>query len=443
MIDHFNYIIKNFELFYSYNNIKIGYRDSNSDINIIKNVNEKFWLEKNDIDYKNVVWKKWKGKNIPFLFDTNNEKDIITIEKNKITINYDIISSAFYFLSGWSEIMDKNKDNLGRVEFKNTIFNKLNITETPVVNYYFDILKEAIKVFSNKDPKINYWGEKKMAVVLTHDIDSCNSGWIEGSFNELKSKRIHNIPKLIFNRFFKNDVWFNFSEILNIEKKYGATSTFYFLPQKGKSEKLKNSDYDIQSTKLKNVISNIEESGCEIGVHGSFGTHNNSDKLSKDISRINSNNIIGNRFHFLMFDNDNTVNTLENSNLKYDSTMGFAEHIGFRRGICFPFFLFDFTNNKCSSILEIPLIVMDTTFNSKKYMNLSHNESFNKIKSIVTEIEKFNGVFTILWHNNYFSEYKYAGWKNVYIKTLDYCNENNGLLTNCRDIYTSIIKNEK
>ena len=443
MINHFNYFLKNFALFYSIDNVKIHYGENNrEDVNIISSINKNFWENNTDIDYNKVVWLEWKGTSIPFLFSFDNQKEIISIIDNKAFINYDIIASAFYFLSGWYEI-NALKDDLGRIEYKNTIFNKLNIIGIPIVNYYFDILYEAIRSTNNSIKKIEHWGDNKLAIALTHDIDTCNTGWIEDSFNELKLKRFSSMAKIIIKRIFNDDEWYNFTKILNIEKKFNANSTFFFLAQKGKTGEYKNSDYDIESKKIQNTISELNKSNCEVGVHGSFGTHNNIKKLSIDISRINFPEIIGNRFHFLMYDNINTINTLEKSNLKYDSTIGFAEQIGFRRGTCYPFFLYDFINNRCSSIIEIPLIAMDTTLQSQKYMNLTHNEAFIEIKKTISEVEKFNGVFTILWHNNFFSDHKYYQWKDVYINTLEYCQSRNGLLTNAKTIYNLILNNEE
>jgi hypothetical protein len=29
-------------------------------------------------------------------------------------------------------------------------------------------------------------------------------------------------------------------------------------------------------------------------------------------------------------------------------------------------------------------------------------------------VERFNGCLTVLWHNPYFTPYKFAGWKEIY-----------------------------
>jgi hypothetical protein len=436
----FDYFIKNFHYFYNIEGITIEYGVQNgAKISIVKNADNSFWNGKEDIIFDQIIWKEWKGRKIPFLFDKSDENEIITNVNGKVVIKYDIVASSFYFLSGWNEYVSKEKDEFGRIKYDNSIIKKLNIIETPVVNYYFDILNEAICQYTGCVKK-TLWGNYDFGVALTHDIDTCNSAWLEGSFSELKKRHFLTIPKLIVKRFFDKDDWFNFDKITQIEMQYKATSSFYFLPQKGKTENWKNADYNIKSKSIQKAISFLKSGGNEIGVHGSFGTHANAKKLIKDIERVNSNPIFGNRFHFLMFNPEKTVSVLEECGVKYDTSLSFAEQIGFRRGTCFPFHLYNFEKNELSSIIEIPLIVMDATLQNKRYMGLSQEKSLNYVFELIKEVMKFQGVFTILWHNTLFSDYKYTGWKDVYIKILEFCKANNGFLTSGMEIYSKTIK---
>ncbi len=436
-----SYFLKNYRLFYDIEDIEIEHcLGSNIRLSVCKHCDDSFWKEKKDINYKEVVWKVWKNVKIPFLFEKDDTKEIISYKEEKAIINYDIISSAFYFLSGWNEYVDSSKDEFGRVEYKNCIVNKLNVAHIPIVNYYFDILHEAIKKIYGNDKKRQLWKGENFAINLTHDIDTCKSAWIEGSFSELKKKRIFSIPKLIMKRFFQEDDWFNFNAIMDIERKYDAASTFYFLSQKGRVGNWKNADYSISSNGIQKAIANITANNFKVGVHGSFGTHDNSKQLKIDIERINAQPIVGNRFHFLMFDPEKTVNVLEECNIKYDTTLGFAEQIGFRRGTCYPFYLWNFKKDNASSVIEIPLIVMDGTLANKKYMGVSKDEALLKVYSLIDEVKRFEGVFTILWHNTYFSDYKYTGWKNIYCKILEYAKAKNGLFLTGENIVNAIEK---
>lgn len=439
MRNQFEYFLKNFELFHNTNEAEIEYGNIGSaSVVIRKNCDDSFWLERKDINTDEVVWKEWKGVRIPFLFDRCDDIDIITEQDGKATINYDIVASAVYFLSGWNEYVNPTKDRFGRITFRDSIISRLEISAIPVVNYYFNILEEALFLVYGDTRRKDYWDDRNFAVLLTHDIDTCNSGWLEGSVSELKKRQFTSIPKLIFKRMFTGDDWFNFKVITEIEGKYNASSSFYFLPQKGKAGGLKNADYDIKSKSIQEAILFLRRHGKEIGVHGSFGSHINQQIFRNDISRLGSQPITGNRFHYLMFDPEKTVSVLEECDIKYDTSLGFAEQVGFRRATCFPFYLYNFEKNEVSPVIEIPLIMMDTTLASAKYMNINKEEALMRFQGLIDETERFRGVFTLLWHNTYFSDYKYSGWKEVYIEMLDYSHKRRGLLTDGKSIYERI-----
>jgi hypothetical protein len=430
----FNYFLKNFEAIYNIEhgrfNISYGI-DKNSVIQIKKgNVN---WFNRQEPpDPAGVIWKEWNGEKIPFLFDSDSVPAIVTHSDKQVVINYDIIASGFCLLSNWQEYVSHDKDIYGRFRMTESIQYKLDFICKPVVNYYFDILKSAIETAYNRIVQ-NLWQGKKMAVCLTHDIDLCESAWLQGSFRELLKGNIFTPLRLIASRLFGDDRWFNFREITETEKKSGANSTFFFLPYKGKKNGIPNADYNISDPKFKKVFSQITESGSEVAIHGSIGTSSDPDLLKSEIARIDS-EVTGNRFHFLMYDSSLTTAVLSESGLKYDSTLGFAENIGFRNSCCMPFFLYDFKNKRSSDVLEIPLHVMDVSF-SEKYMSITKEEALVKVYDLVKEIEKFNGCFTLLWHNTYFSEYKYTGWKDVYCKILEHCSGKDALMTSGRNIY--------
>lgn len=431
----FNYILKNFEAIYriEHGEFNINYGiDKKSKIQIKKgNVN--YFNRREPLNLSDVIWKEWRGEKIPFLFDSNSVPIIVTHSENQVIINYDIIASSFYFLSNWQEYVSRDKDNYGRFRMTESIQYKLNFICKPVVNYYFDILKNVIEKAYNIKLYQSLWQGKKMAVCLTHDIDLCESAWIQGSFRELLKGNIFAPLKLAVGKLFANDGWFNFSEIVEIEKKFNSNSTFFFLPFKGRKNGIPNADYDITKPKFKKVFRLIEEHGSEIAIHGSIGTNTDSDLLKSEINKIGV-EVSGNRFHFLMYDSFVSPFVISESGLKYDSTLGFAEVIGFRNSYCLPFYLYDIKNNRSTNIIEIPLTVMDASF-GKKYMGITKEEALIKMYNLVNEIEYFNGCFTLLWHNTYFSEYKYTGWKNVYCKILEYCAGKDALMTSGENIY--------
>ena len=112
-----------------------------------------------------------------------------------------------------------------------------------------------------------------------------------------------------------------------------------------------------------------------LGCMAALETHLNGEQLKTEIKKLNTDSVIGNRFHFLMFDPLKSVSVLEDSNIEYDTSFKFCRTIGFRRGTCFPFYLYNFETDNISPVVEIPLIVMDSSLSNEKYMGLSKEDS--------------------------------------------------------------------
>lgn len=385
-----------------------------------------------------IIWKSWNDTKIPFFFDKENTQIFQKID-NQWIINFDLIASSFYLLSGWQEYFSKNRDEYGRFRFEESCQKTLGLTHIPVVNYYFDILKTVIEKAYQVKINTPKWDQKDFAVCLTHDIDTCQSAWLEGSFSAIKKKNFLTPVRLITKKIINKDAWFNFSEIIDIEKQFHANSTFFFIPNHQKKLGIKNADYHISDPKIKSVFNLLLDQGYEIGLHGSTGTHLNERSFLQDIRALKI-PIRGNRFHFLLYDSTSTPSILDNSGLLYDSSLGFAEQYGFRNSFCFPFKPYDITHDRPFAFFEVPLVIMDGTL--QKYLNLSPVNCVEVVNKIIKEVKKFGGCFTVLWHNTHFSEYKYPGWKKGYIGILEHCTRENGLL-NKIDYILNLYINDK
>ena len=106
----------------------------------------------------------------------------------------------------------------------------------------------------------------------------------------------------------------------------------------------------------------------------------------------------------------------EKAGISYDSTLGFPEHEGFRNSYCFPFKLFDFQSDRMIDVWELPLNVMDVTL--FHYRKLTKDEAYKSVEVILDEINRFNGLFTLLWHNDFFDEDRYPGISEFYANLL-------------------------
>jgi len=371
---------------------------------------------------------------IPVLFPLSSENSFFSGKNGNIIFTHDILKSAFYLLSGIQEVNHNSPDSLGRFSFKTSVQSKLNITHKPVVNYYFEEIIKGIKTFSDNRNiefrRISHFN--KFAFFLTHDVDRIQYYNLNTFLYLLKTlftkkqvtktrveslKEVLNTGFHILNVFGKKDPYWNFREMSDQEKKLGINSAFFFLP---KDRKHVDAYYNLNDKKITDLIKFLKNENHEIGLHGTVRSSESGEALKKNISEflsVANLTSTGIRQHRLMWKHpDTAVNHCFNG-IIYDSTLGFAEHEGFRNSYCHPFRIFDFKNNCTLPYWEIPLNVMDSTL--FHYRKLSLSEAMSSSEKIRDEVIRFNGVFTLLWHNSYFNEKEVPGITRFYSSLLE------------------------
>ena len=368
-------------------------------------------------------------KDIPVLFASKETDEIYSIINDNLVFHHDLVKSAFYLLSGFQEIMDKSKDQFGRFPYKNSLQYKLKIPHKPLVNYYFDIIKNGVKEYCDYHT-LNFQEKKvfsSFGFMLTHDVDRLDANNFNDTVYKIKQflglspshlsrkknliKSMHSLYHFI-NPFSKSNSYWTFEYLTKIEKKYHINSVYYFL---NKDQKYKDSLYDYSFKRVRKLIGYLKEQGSEIGLHGTIKSANDVENLKYYLDKLERNSgeqIIGVRQHFLKFDLPTTILNHEKAGLQYDSTLGFAEEAGFRNSYCLPFKLFDFKENRMIDVWEIPLNFMEVTFMG--YKKYDYQKVVKTINQLLDEIEKFNGIFTLLWHNCNFDEVGYPAIKQNY-----------------------------
>jgi len=242
---------------------------------------------------------------------------------------------------------------------------------------------------------------KKFAVCLTHDIDVIYPEKIYTIIGTAKAFAKGNLTDAIKTPFCRickkfNPCW-NFREIMELEAKYNAKSSFYFLALRPGE---KDFNYEIED--LEAELKYISTHGWEVGLHGGHESYRSLEDIKEKKQRLEKvlgKEIIGYRNHYLRFKVPDTWELLSKANFKYDTTFGYSDCAGFRNGMCHPFRPYNINTGKQIDIIELPLIVMDRTL-LKSYMRLDVKTAWELTKSLVDKVEQYNGVITILWHNN-------------------------------------------
>ncbi|NBC82527.1 MAG: hypothetical protein GVY19_04005 [Bacteroidetes bacterium] len=386
------------------------------------------------LDYKEIIY----IDDLPVLFPVSQCDKWYTIdEKNNLIFHHDILKSAFYLLSGYQEYKNPHfYDNLGRFRYDKSIQHKLGIIHKPVVNDYFEVIMQGIEEFSSIH---NLTFERKkyfnpIAFFLSHDIDRVDQyhfwevllkimQWAGLKPTLLNRKDAARLAKDSLFSFLKlkpvsNDFW-NFDWLLEQEVKHDIKATYYFLDKEGLHD---NSRYRFSEQRIKKLMSTITDLGHEVGLHGTVQSARDLNYMKKCYNRLMENydrSIVGIRQHYLRFFTPLTAKIQSNTGLKYDTTLAFPGHEGFRNNYCLPFKFFDFEEDKMLDHWEIPLLVMDGTL--FYYRKLNYREMFDTTHTLIQNIIKHNGVFSLLWHNSHFDEAEFPGithFYDEYLKTI-------------------------
>jgi hypothetical protein len=222
----------------------------------------------------------------------------------------------------------------------------------------------------------------KYAACLTHDVDT------------ITRPILHVLQRRV--RFSKSNLFLtltglrnpydNISYVVGLERERNLRSSFYFL----------SGAYDLKPRAAQ--LSSIAKAGWDVGLHGDFGTHDSQEKMSEALSRIKQMtgiSAVGVREHYLRFDFPSTWKIMEGAGLKYDTTVGNSDKLGFRIGLCNPFHPPD-ENWNPRRLLELPLVLMDTTLWG--YLKATEAQGMREFDGLKRSVESVNGLFTILWH---------------------------------------------
>ena len=401
------YVLRHFRLAYpAMPNVEIGYAGSQPAIVVTDGAGTFF--EHQEPYTAAPHYRDWAGQRLPFFFDPSPTAPLLELAAGMARINADIISAAFYLLSGWQEYFSDTRDRHGRFPYAASVQQQYGFVALPVVNYYFDVLKTAVEHLSGETLRPRCWaGGAPFAAFISHDIDNLRSAWKAPAKAALQSGQLLRFGRQLWHRLTRPDAWDNLEAVAATVAAYGGKSTFFILPEyRPGADGTPNADYEL-SEQLCQRFRMLHEQGHELAFHGSIGTATDSNRFERERESMHQKlrgvpYTAGLRFHYLRWSPRHSVGVLEQSSAAYDSTLGFAEQYGFRHSYCLPFYPFNFANGQECNVLEIPLQVMDATLHHPNYLQLRADEILPALQPMLAEIEKFGGVASILWHNDHF-----------------------------------------
>lgn len=282
--------------------------------------------------------------------------------------------------------------------------------------------------------RIRYPNNKKFAICLTHDVDDIYppfSHRILSGLYSLKSRNWSGLKEhLLWDRIGKQaSPYINFQEIMDMERKYNAKSSFYFMTTDRDPRRFR---YNIED--IADEVKAIARSGWEVGLHGGYYSFNDFDAIKREkkrLERVLEKEVVGYRNHYLRFQYPDTWELLEKCGFKYDTTYGYTNMVGFRNGMCHPFRPYHVQRQEWMDLYEFPLHVME----SAMFDFTKPHEAWELIKQLLEKVEANKGVLTVLWHNNVFGCPFRDRWARLYEMLLQYGMKRDAWMASGEEIY--------
>lgn len=382
----------------------------------------KMWSARSDLPEAKLVHDSLPviyGQPLAFESYREGESEHTWLRQNEegIDLGLDIFGSAFFMLTRYEEVASPVLDDHARFPATASLALREGFLERPIVNEYLEVLWTCMQRLWPSLVRRHRTGE----VRVSHDVDwplsrSGNPARLlkSSAADVLRRRSPSTAVKRIRSYWgrrrgkFDHDPHNTFEYLMNMSERHGHVSAFYFITENTAGPI--DGEYDLANPWIRSLMSEIHERGHEIGLHPSYCTYRDPPQIRAEFQNLLqtaddlsiSQPTWGGRQHYLRWEAPTTWQGWNDAGLTYDSTVGYADHAGFRAGTCYEYSTFNLISRQQLALKERPLIVMEGTLLGKKYMNLDYTSALEYALGLRARCLQFEGTFTLLWHNSHF-----------------------------------------
>lgn len=373
----------------------------------------RMWNISDDLPEARVV-----GSQIPIIYGRPVSNGLFYEHRNgEASLGLDVFGSAFFMLTRYEEMVIRERDKHNRFPAAESLAYREGFLDRPIVDEYVEILWTCMRrLWPGVDRK-----KRQYRLILTHDVDHpfavLNKSWIEvlrSSAGDVLNRKditlaLSRMRAKISSQSgnYDGDPYNTFDFIMDVSERNGLASTFYFITGYRHGDHM-NGNYSINMPWIARLMRTIHLRGHQIGLHPSYDSYMDGTKIREEFSRLlevaKRENIVqhewGSRQHYLRWAAPTTWRLLAEAGISHDSTLCFADYIGFRCGVCHEYTVYDLENRQALKLRERPLIAMDVTLLGSQYMHLSLKRAFCLLESVSKRCKFVDGDLVLLFHNN-------------------------------------------
>jgi peptidoglycan/xylan/chitin deacetylase (PgdA/CDA1 family) len=210
--------------------------------------------------------------------------------------------------------------------------------------------------------------------------------------------------------------------LLQLEAHHGISATWFVICADPTLRSLVAGDstYRPTSRATSRILSDVAHAGHEIGLHGSFGTDLDAQRLAsqrRQLGQLSARTVVGVRQHFLRMRPGTAQRNMMQAGFEYDSTWGFADRNGFRLGVADVVPAWDAGRSTALPLDLLPLVWMDRALS--KYAGVENAAHWvTDGLELARECRAVEGVWVGLWHPNSIEALGFPGAEFAFVELL-------------------------
>jgi len=355
------------------------------------------------------------GDSLPVLYGHPLDTDArwVCCGPRSVVLGLDVFGSAFFMLTRYEEIVVAERDAHDRFPATAAVAARGGFLDRPIVDEYAEVLWTAMK---HVWPRV-VRRRREFRFLPSHDVDWPRSPrrnvralgrTLAGDVLRRRDPHLA-VDRLRAERRTRNgdedaDLHNQFEFLMDVSDAAGARSAFYFQPLG--TDPLRDAYYDLSDPWLGGLMRRIHERGHEVGIHPTYTSYREPEQIVEQVTRLRAEcerleieqERWGGRQHFLRWENPTTWQAWADAGLDYDSTVGFADRVGFRAGACREYAAFNLRTRSRLALRERPLVIMEGSLFD--YEGASLEQAREKIWELREKCRAMAGDFTLLWHNS-------------------------------------------
>jgi hypothetical protein len=345
---------------------------------------------------------------LPVLYGLPGNTRSMALEGQEVRLTVDVFGSSFFMLTRYEELVHEDRDEYGRFPASASLAKRIGVLSRPIVNEYLELLWTAMQQLW---PRLKR-KQREYRVRPTHDVDRPFGVAGRPVLAALRSAAgdvvLRRSPTLAWRRLnaihrtrrgdLVADPYWTFEQIMDASEAHGLASTFYFL--------VDSSRYSLECPEIVQLVKRIRERGHLVGVHPALNSHLRPEAVVRAKQAVEramelagvAQDTLGGRQHYLQWTCPVTWQAYADAGLAHDSSLSFADAAGFRCGVCYDYPVFNLRTRQQLPLLEHTLTVSDATL--FHYEKQAPQMAMMRIAELKAQCRKYNGNFTILWHNS-------------------------------------------